>query len=579
MYRALFCVVASLLCCLPLTARGTSRLTVRLKQFEDEFAWYQAEQKRLQQLADNELIETFSKLKIEWQDWPYNKKLNHEMLLTEMVRRGDKAFEKVIIEKMQTQQKALQEEEARQRKKEDEKEKGINVKTAGREYHSPENLPMLTALRRIQKKPDPMAIEVKQLGTESTTRELPRFNVVLKNVDVEKQPFHFSFGGDYRSGRFTRCTFEVRDAQGKKLSPRHWEASMGGGMFQMGNLEYGKTWSTELPLGSYAKITEPGEYTVRVLYHNTSSIADYSDLTGIIVSASESFKISVGKPIPRKVLVRAGSNEKVTSLIRSLKEKKSVRTVCSKYDKDLYSFINPTSPEGQLLLMEWNAVPGLLDLLKDKTLTQEQRAWIFVMLHTLTDADDMSPFVQNVTSRFSHTAGVIGDYAYRGIGCFGSGGGTISPSLQQKFAEEWLTLAPELWSFVVADDATLTDWARLEGDWKLVSTMENGTAIQVTGSCRTRNGVAIVYHYIKDRDNTLFGENVVHQKGKYHIDGSRKTIDYDITQGLHQGKKLLGIYKIEDGLITYCFSAPSKERPSDFTCEPGSERILYVWKR
>src|SRR5262249_30224579 len=154
------------------------------------------------------------------------------------------------------------------------------------------------------------------------------FSVVLKNVDVEKQPFHFSFGGDYRSGRFARCAFEVRDAKGILLAPRRWESMMGGGMFQMGDLEHGKTWDTELPMGSYVKIMESGEYNVRVLYHNTESIADFPDLTGVIVCASEPFKVTVGKPVPRKVFVRAGSNEKVASLVRSLKGKTMVKTVC-----------------------------------------------------------------------------------------------------------------------------------------------------------------------------------------------------------------------------------------------------------
>ncbi|HQR08362.1 MAG TPA: TIGR03067 domain-containing protein [Gemmatales bacterium] len=558
MYRKLVCVLAMFLCSIPLAARDTSRLSHRIKQYEEKFAWRKAEQLNLQKLTDQELQTRFSAAKIDYSSEValHEKKVSAEMLLTELIRRGGKDFEKVIVEKLETQRKDV-----------------------SRDKDLTQNLPMLTALRRIQKKPDPMEIQVKQLGTVSTTRELPCFSVVLKNVDGEKQPFHFSFGGSYRSGRFARCTFEVSDAKGTKLPPRHWESMMGGGMFEMGNLEYGKTWDTELPMGSYVKILEPGEYTVRVLYHNTESIADFADLTGVIVCASEPFKVTVGKPIPRKVLIQAGSNEKVASLIRSLKGKNTVRTVCSKYDKDLYSFIDPTSAEGQLLLMEWSAVPGLLELLKDKNLGTEQRSWIFTMLYTLTHADDMRPFVGNVTSRFSHTDGVIGSYTYKGVGCFASGGGIINPELQQKFAEEWLKLAPELWEFVVADDVTLKDWAHLEGNWKMVSGLENGMEIKVDARSQTSNGVNIVYHYIKDREESIFGKNLLHQKAMYLIDGSKKTIDYDITQGVHQGRKQLGIYKTEGDTLTLCFSAPGKGRPDDFTSKSGSERTLTVWNR
>lgn len=558
MSRKLVCVLATFLCSIPLAARDTTRFSHRIKQYEDKFAWRKAEQLNLQKLTDQELQARFSAAKIDHSSEValHEKKVCTEMLLTEMIRRGGKDFEKAIMEKLESQRKDV-----------------------SRDRDWMQNLPLLTAQRRIQKKPDPVEIIVKQLGTVTTTRELPCFSVVIKNVDVEKQPFHFSFGGDYRSGRFARCAFEVKDAKGNLLPPRHWESMMGGGMFQMGDLAFGKTWGTELPMGSYVKITEPGEYTVRIFYHNTESIADYSDLTGVIVCASEPFKITVSKPMPRTVYVRDGSNEKVASLVRSLKGKTTVRTVCSKYDTDLYSFIEPTSPEGQLLLMEWSAVPGLLELLKDKNLGTEQRAWIFVMLYTLTHADDMRPFVGNVTSRFSHKNGVIGDYTYKGVGCFASGGSVINPELQQKFAEEWLKLAPELWEFVIADDVTLKDWAHLEGNWKMVSGLENGNAVKVDAGSQTSNGVNIVYHYLKDQDDSVFAKNVLHQKVKYLIDGSKKTIDYDITQGAHQGKKQLGIYKIEGDTVTFCFAAPDKDRPDDFTSKPGSERTLTVWKR
>lgn len=577
--REILCwVVVCFFCFLPLTAEATLHLATPANPQNEESVWRKAEQQRLQTLSDKELLALFSATKVE-SSW-YEKKINTEMLLTEMIRRGGQSFEKAIIEKMQAQRKALQDQEARERQKDDDKEKGAQVKPVHREYLSPENLPLLTALRRIQKKPEPVAIMVKQLGTVSTTRELPCFSVEIKNVDVEKQPFHFSFGGDYRSGRMARCAFEVRDAKGTLLPPRHWEAMMGGGMFTMGDLDYGKTWDTELPLGSYVKITEPGEYTVRVLYHNSLTIADYADLTGVIACVSEPFKVTVGKPVPRKVFVRTGSVEKVASLVQDLKGKSTVRTVCSKYDQDLYSFIDPTSPEGQLLLMEWSAVPGLLELLKEKNLTKEQRAWIFVMLHTFTHADDMNPFVHNVTSRFTHQDGVIGSYTYRGVGCYGSGGGIINPDVQQKFAEEWLKLAPELWEFVVADEATLKDLGRLEGDWSMVSSIDNGVKGNVEARSRSQNGETTVHYYHREeQERTLFPSRQLHLKAKYLIDGSKKTIDYDITQGVNQGKEQLGIYKIEGDTVTFCFATPGKDRPDDFTSKPGSERTLSVWRR
>jgi hypothetical protein len=51
------------------------------------------------------------------------------------------------------------------------------------------NLESLTKQRREQKKRDPITIEVEiPKDLHATTRELPVFNVALKNVDEEKAP-------------------------------------------------------------------------------------------------------------------------------------------------------------------------------------------------------------------------------------------------------------------------------------------------------------------------------------------------------------------------------------------------------
>ena len=76
------------------------------------------------------------------------------------------------------------------------------------------SLEALTKLRRSQKKPDPVTIEVElPKNSHATTRDLPKFRVALKNVDVEKLAVKFKYDGDYRSGRLARWRFEVRDSR------------------------------------------------------------------------------------------------------------------------------------------------------------------------------------------------------------------------------------------------------------------------------------------------------------------------------------------------------------------------------
>src|SRR5262249_54568078 len=77
------------------------------------------------------------------------------------------------------------------------------------------NLEVLTALRRAQKKRDPLAVVVygaKDL--DAVYPRLPHFVVSLKNADAEELPFRCEKGGDYRSGRQARWRFDVRDSQG-----------------------------------------------------------------------------------------------------------------------------------------------------------------------------------------------------------------------------------------------------------------------------------------------------------------------------------------------------------------------------
>jgi uncharacterized protein (TIGR03067 family) len=69
-------------------------------------------------------------------------------------------------------------------------------------------------------------------------------------------------------------------------------------------------------------------------------------------------------------------------------------------------------------------------------------------------------------------------------------------------------------------------------------------------------------------------------KATIKLDESKdpKTIDYDVKQGASAGKKQLGIYKFDGDNVTFCFSEPGKDRPTEFKTVSGDSRILSVWK-
>lgn len=56
-------------------------------------------------------------------------------------------------------------------------------------------------------------------------------------------------------------------------------------------------------------------------------------------------------------------------------------------------------------------------------------------------------------------------------------------------------------------------------------------------------------------------------------------IDFTYTEGADKGKASLGIYRIENGLLTICYAPNGDSRPTDFASEPGTKRTLASYTR
>ena len=72
------------------------------------------------------------------------------------------------------------------------------------------------------------------------------------------------------------------------------------------------------------------------------------------------------------------------------------------------------------------------------------------------------------------------------------------------------------------------------------------------------------------------------EEGEYTIDDSKspKTIDFDIKKGQDEGKKQIGIFKIEGDKMTIVIAeAGEKDRPNSFKVEEGSSLIEAVLER
>jgi hypothetical protein len=305
-------------------------------------------------------------------------KATYDSILAEIIRRGGEAAESILASKL-----------------------------ANRSM--PENLELLTALRRVQKQPDPLAVTVDGAPQiKAGTRKLPILNVAIENVDLEKRDVGFKFGGDNRSGRHDRWRIHVWDSNGKLLPERARWSVVAGGVFQTGPLSFGKTWKAHLALASYVSIRSPGKYKVQVLYHNVAVIADIEnpkDLEGLILFQSEPFELNV-EPGPKVVIqLQAGSNESTMKLLKLLDEDDEVCLLLDDYDKEAHDFVDPKSPQGQILTMNWQAVPCLLDSLQDEKVSFQKRAWVLALLMSIVRERDLDPATRS---------GVLPAYRYRG---------------------------------------------------------------------------------------------------------------------------------------------------------------------
>ena len=127
---------------------------------------------------------------------------------------------------------------------------------------------------------------------------------------------------------------------------------------------------------------------------------------------------------------------------------------------------------------------------------------------------------------------------------------------------------------VAAQDAIKKEMAQLEGEWSMVSGEANGLSMPKE---TVKSGKRVA----KDGETTITMGGQVYFKAKFSIDPTKKprAIDYTMTEGPTKGKTQLGIYELDGDTVKFCFAAPGKDRPTDFTADEGSQRTLSVWKR
>ena len=118
----------------------------------------------------------------------------------------------------------------------------------------------------------------------------------------------------------------------------------------------------------------------------------------------------------------------------------------------------------------------------------------------------------------------------------------------------------------------MNDLDGIQGTWNLVSAMEDGKALPEEKVKQTT---------IVLKGNTFhfpgLAEDATSRAGTFKLDETTTPKQMD---SFSTDKELmLGIYELEPDSYKVCFAQVGKPRPTTFSSESGSGRILQVWER
>jgi hypothetical protein len=309
----------------------------------------------------------------------------------------------------------------------------------------------LTALRRLQKKRDPLELRILKGRRRYDFPEQPVLQVEIANVEPE--PVSMMSGGNYRSGRDEGFFVEIRDERGRRLANRRQISEWGGGLGGTLTLAPGETARVRVDTSRYVLINRPGEYSLRLHYVPGGELGggDGSRLGGRIAVRSEVFRFSIR---PRVVEAGAQKIDEARRLLAELDASRGIRmTEGMVGGEELEGFISPDSQEGRILALGYAAVPQMIAELRQRGLDPRKRAWILAMLFSVTGRNDprgrmwAEADVQDALGRFEclEPSGSV-EVPSRGGGCGGffpggasrGGSGRIDPEQQEKLARRWI---------------------------------------------------------------------------------------------------------------------------------------------
>lgn len=166
----------------------------------------------------------------------------------------------------------------------------------------PDNLEMLTALRRAQGQPDPLRIraELRRRDDVGKPSALPMIRATIENVDVGKESVLLVDAADDGHGRRETWRVHLTDKNGRRVpeSTAVWFGGSGTlGLATLEPLAFGEqaAHGKLLDARSYVKAPPPGKYRLQLFYSRRWP-ADEQRLEGLIVLESEPVSVIVEYP-------------------------------------------------------------------------------------------------------------------------------------------------------------------------------------------------------------------------------------------------------------------------------------------
>jgi uncharacterized protein (TIGR03067 family) len=122
-----------------------------------------------------------------------------------------------------------------------------------------------------------------------------------------------------------------------------------------------------------------------------------------------------------------------------------------------------------------------------------------------------------------------------------------------------------------------TDQDQFQGEWAVVKIEQQGEDLP---DYVKDNSPAMIY---KAGKYTFKLGGSTDEAGEFKLDPRAKlpTLDYTITEGVHKGKRQLGIYKLDGDSLTICLNEEGADaRPAKFKTGAGAaEYVLFTMKR